>query len=232
MSNEHAQCRYPHAYGGLKHLFTSTILEVASFMIVTFGTILLMLAEVIETTNVEIGRLPSGIHGIAGVEAGEIILIIGVLLHAVSAILHLVGLKHASEDHKMFRYGLVLVAVSLGTMILAEVLGHTASETVKEILERVETFADILSIFFVCKGIKELTARVGRNDVANEKLGRWCMILVGIGLLEELIGMVLPRTMLWRTMISLVLRVLGYILYMVYIYAGYSALSPMAETKI
>ncbi len=219
---------YHHAYEGLKHLFTSTILEVASFMILTFGSILTILSEIISTTNVDIGQLPYGIHGVAGVEAGEIILVFGLVLHAVSAVLHLVGLKHASEDHRMFRYGLIFVGISFGSMLLSEGLGFamTESETAAGILERVETIADILSIFFVCKGIRQITTDVGRMDVATEKLDRQCMILVGLALVEEIIGMILPSTLLWRSMLSLVLRELGYILYMVYIHEGYSALAP------
>ncbi len=219
---------FPHAHAGLKHLFTSTILEVASFIILTYGSILTILSEIIETTTLDLGELPVGIRGVAGVEAGEIILIIGIVLHGFSAILHIIGLKHASEDHRFFRYGLFFVAVSFCTMILAELSGQ-ANESLKDILERVESIADIISICFVCKGIEEVTTNVGRVDVAHEKLGTVCLVFVVLALVEEIIGMILPRTVLWRTMLSLLLRVLGYILYMVYIYAGYTALAPKEE---
>ena len=221
---------FHHAYEGLKHLFTSTILEVASFMILSFGSILIILTEAIEASEVEL--LLYGLHEVVGVNSGEMILIFGVVLHATAVILHLVGLKHASEDHRMFRLGMIFVGVSFLCLVAAEILEYTThSETMADVLERVESIADMVSIFFVCRGIREVTTSVGRMDVATEKLDRQCMILVGLALAEEVIGMILPGTMLWRVMLSLVLRELGYILYMVFIHEGYSALAPMKEEE-
>ena len=222
---EHGAQRFPNAYAGIKHLFSSTIMEVAAFMIVTFGSILMLLAEALENTTLELSLMPVGIYGIAGYDSGEIILFLGLGIQIAAAVLHVVGLKHAAHDEEMFRWGLILVLTSLTMLVLAETAGQ-ASELMREIFESLEDIADLAAIGCVCKGIERVTSAVGRDDVAKAKLSRVCMGFVLVALIEEGIGLVLPRTMLWRTMIALVLRVVGYILYMVYIFAGYSALAP------
>ena len=204
--------KFPNAANGVKKLFTAQVLSLIAAIATIIGLALLIITAASAEANVEGGAIAAGLGTIVLMGAASVLILI-------AAIMSLVGLIQSAKDEGAFKTALILIISSLIAAVVGGIFYQNA--TVQSICQIVQNLMSIFVTVFVIKGITNIAAKIGNDEVAQQgkslltiivvfyalSLIANILVLVFGGMFASVLGGVLA-------VVALVLNIIAYIVYL------------------
>ena len=215
--------KFPNAANGVKKIFTAEILSLIAAVLVIVAAIMAFstvgAAKGYEATNsnaAAAGALASGF--------GLIIFSIGSLvLSLIAFILNIVGVAKASRDESTFKIALYALIAGVVFACLSSAF-ENLSGPLSGAMSALETVAELIVTLYVIQGIRMLASRLNNREVDNQ--GRKIYMIILAVLMLRLVANILVAIFGGRFttslalifyIVSIVLSVVQYIMYLVFL---------------
>ena len=203
--------KFPNAHSGVKKIYIAQILSLVISVLFVISAILALASVKLES---ELGAL--------SVVAAVSTLVL-ILAEMIPMILEIVGLVQAKKDEPCFKNALVFMLIALGAQVLSSALNKIT--VVSRICEIVSEAAQLGALLFIIQGILLLAEPLKRTDVA--RLGQLeyrilttaYITIVLVNVLST-VFFYLPDVLIigsWLTIAAQVLRVVAYVIYLVFL---------------
>lgn len=216
--------KFSHAENGVKKIFVAEILSlIAAFLIIiaafmAFSTLGSMQGyEATQSNTAAVGAFASGI--------GMVIFSIGSLVLAIIAfILNIVGVAKASRDESTFKIALYALIAGIAFTCLGNVFENLKIGPLSGAMTALATVSELIVTLYVIQGIRMLATRLNNREVDNQ--GQKIYMIILIVLVLRLIANILVAIFGGRFttilalsfyMVSVVLSLVQYILYLVFL---------------
>lgn len=214
---------FPNAAKGVKKIFTAEILSlIAAFLIIvaavmalsTFGSIKGF--EATQSTAAAAGAFASGI-GMAIFSIGSLVLAI------IAFIFNILGVVQASRDESTFKIALYALIAGVVFTCLGSIF-ENMSGPLSGAMSALATVAELIVTLYVIQGIRLLASRLNNREVDNQ--GQKIYMIILIVLILRLIANILVAIFGGRFtttlalsfyMVSIVLSLVQYIMYLVFL---------------
>ena len=214
---------FPNAAKGVKKIFTAEILSlIAAFLIIvaavmalsTFGSIKGF--EATQSTAAAAGAFASGI-GMAIFSIGSLVLAI------IAFIFNILGVVQASRDESTFKIALYALIAGVVFTCLGSIF-ENMSGPLSGAMSALATVAELIVTLYVIQGIRLLASRLNNREVDNQ--GQKIYMIILIVLILRLIASILVAIFGGRFtttlalsfyMVSIVLSLVQYIMYLIFL---------------
>ena len=208
---------YPNAANGVGKLFTAQILLIIAAILGAVSAVVSAAVTINNMGNADnLGAFVS--TGLTGLLAVGIIALAFLVIYIIAFIIQLIGLAKAGKDENMIKIAFILTLVNLLLTIVAAVLSSSAP-TASSVLRLAVTVIQVLINVLTIMGISNLAGSLG-----NEKIVRSGKVLIVIVLITQILGAVLNFVAQKAlavagvmALISLVLMLIGYIMYLIFL---------------
>ena len=148
--------QFPYAHKGVKKIFTAEILNIVVVIFLICSAVVALVSA----------ALPTSDEGLAAAALVTLLSLISTLaLAAVAFIIYLVGIIQAKRDERYFYNALVFVILPLIASIFAAIFSQ--NKYVQDISDMVRNISEVIAMVMIISGIRELAAKLDRNDMVN-----------------------------------------------------------------
>lgn len=149
--------QFPYAHKGVKKIFTAEILNIIVVIFLICSAVVALVSAAMPESSDE---------GLAAAALVTLLSLISTLaLAAVAFIIYLVGIIQAKRDERYFYNALVFVILPLIASIFAAIFSQ--NKYVQDISDMVRNISEVIAMVMIISGIRELAAKLDRNDMVN-----------------------------------------------------------------
>ena len=216
--------KFPNAAKGIKKLFTAEILELISVVLLSVGTIMLLVAAGAAKTN---HMTAAGVTGI-----GTLVLMTGAgVLGIIALIMQIIGYIQTAKDEDSFKVAIYITIIGIVMVAVASMFAGS-NKTLSSASNMVSDLINIIVSVLTIMGIANLAAKLKNNDIVD-KCTNIFKVIIAIGiisLIAKCVATFWPNqagvtVAIVLIVISLVLSIVQYIMYIALLYKASNMLN-------
>lgn len=204
--------KFPNAAKGIKKLFTAEILELISVVLLSVGTIMLLVAAGAAKAN---HTTAAGVTGL-----GTLVLMTGAgVLGIIALIMQIIGYIQTAKDEDSFKVAIYITIIGIVMVAVASMFA-ASNKTLSSASNMVSDLINIIVSVLTIMGIANLAAKLKNSDIVD-KCTNIFKVIIAIGvisLIAKCVSAFWPNqagvtVAIVLIVISLVLSIVQYIMY-------------------
>ena len=210
--------RFPNAAKGVKKLFTAEILQLIAEVVAIVAIAMLIITLAAEKAQSQGGVIVAG--------TGTVILFgATAVLTLIAGIMSLVGVIQAAKDEGAFKVALVAIIISLAAAVVAGVFSNNG--VIQSICQVIQNVMSLAVTLFVINGITNLAEKLNNTEVwsRGRSLLKVIVCILAFSLIASFISLIFGGAFVSTAaailaLISAILNVVCYILYLILLNKG------------
>ena len=210
--------RFPNAAKGVKKLFTAEILQLIAEVVAIVAIAMLIITLAAEKVQSQGGVIIAG--------TGTVILFgATAVLTLIAGIMSLVGVIQSAKDEGAFKVALIAIIISLAAAVVAGVF--SSNGVIQSICQVIQNVMSLAVTLFVINGITNLAEKLNNTEVwsRGRSLLKVIICILAFSLIASFISLIFGGAFVSTAaailaLISAILNVVCYILYLILLNKG------------